>query len=337
MTEIKRRTLVKGSAWAAPAVLVAEAAAQAATSPNDIIPVAQMYMKMRGTPENINAAGVAAGRKGLTCTEIGGWPYAVNGVINWNDTLGGGRATNDPNISRVGTAYLKKQGVKFYFGAKSDAGENGLDITVAPGGAELDPSRIVSTKVMFLLPKAAYGDTPTFTNISSSNEGGHPWDSWATNGSWTPLPQKAMTALRNSPDTASVLKKVDAGDFTTLTSLNGTVENTLNTKWNAWVGEYHGTWTKSADGLKLTANSPFAMALTLNQTGLSQTLTRLIFMPVFVITYRMPNGKLVYLHRSSVRNMYWQLTVTGNPGLDDSLPAEDGKRCPVSARANDHI
>ena len=45
-----------------------------------------------------------------------------------------------------------------------------------PGGAELDPSRIVSTKVMFLMPKAAYGDTPTFTNISSSNEGGHPWD-----------------------------------------------------------------------------------------------------------------------------------------------------------------
>ena len=35
------------------------------------------------------------------------------------------------------------------------------------------------------------------------------------------------------------------------------------------------------------------MALTLNQTGLSETLTRLIFMPVFVITYRMPNGKLV--------------------------------------------
>ncbi len=172
MTEIKRRTLVKGSAWAAPAVLVAEAAAQAATSPNDIIPVAQMYMKMRGTPSNINAAGVAAGRKGLTCEEIGGWPYAVNGNINWNNTLGGGRATNDPNISRVGTAYLKRQGVKFYFGAKSDSGENGLDITVAPGGAELDPSRIVSTKDMFLLPKADYGDTPTFTNISSSNEGG---------------------------------------------------------------------------------------------------------------------------------------------------------------------
>ena len=59
-------------------------------------------------------------------------------------------------------------------------------------------------------------------------------------------------------------------------------------------------------------------------------------MPVFVITYRMPNGKLVYLHRSSVRNMYWQLTVTGNPGLDDSLPAEDGKRCPTSAH-QDHI
>ena len=55
-----------------------------------------MYMKMRGTPENINAAGVAAGRKGLTCTEIGGWPYSVNGHINWNDTLGGGRATNNP-------------------------------------------------------------------------------------------------------------------------------------------------------------------------------------------------------------------------------------------------
>ena len=57
MTEIKRRTLVKGSAWAAPAVLVAEAAAQAATSPNDIIPVAQMYMKMRGTPQQHQRCG----------------------------------------------------------------------------------------------------------------------------------------------------------------------------------------------------------------------------------------------------------------------------------------
>ena len=84
MTEIKRRTLVKGSAWAAPAVLVAEAAAQAATSPNDIIPVAQMYMKMRGTPENINAAGVAAGRKGLTCT-VGPTPSTATstGTTPW--------------------------------------------------------------------------------------------------------------------------------------------------------------------------------------------------------------------------------------------------------------
>ena len=44
------------------------------------------------------------------------------------------------------------------------------------------PPASLGTKVMFLLPKAAYGDTPDLTNIASSNEGGHAWDSWATNG-----------------------------------------------------------------------------------------------------------------------------------------------------------
>ena len=34
--------------------------------------------------------------------------------------------------------------------------------------------------------------------------------------------------------------------------------------------------------------------------------------------------------------MYWQLTVTGNPGLDDTTPGDNGQLCPTSG-GNDHI